>query len=52
MGSVPITLPLFLCDYCHRGIKDKALTIINHYGLVLFFCSQRCVLLDKLKRSK
>jgi len=52
MGYVPPKSPLFPCDYCkqpiHYYVKHKELVD----GLVSFYCSLRCKLLDKLKRSK
>jgi hypothetical protein len=52
MGWVPPTIPAFLCDYCHRPIIPKVVYKQLQGGIVFFYCSLRCELLNALKRSK
>jgi hypothetical protein len=52
MGLTPNDIPAFLCDYCHRPIIHPVVykELVN--GLMIFYCSLRCKMLDNLKRSK
>lgn len=52
MGYVSPKIPLFVCDYCHRPIIPTVVykELVN--GIVIFYCSLRCKLLDTLRRSK